>query len=143
MRCEDVMTAEVEVVGPKDTVELAACKMRDLNVGFLPVCREDGSVIGILTDRDIALRVIAQHQNGETRVEDVMTTDVVSCEPRTDLRSAENLMRVNQVNRLVVLDEEGRLAGVLSLSDLAHYEDPRRVGELASDITDREIGPHH
>jgi CBS domain-containing protein len=142
MRCEDLMTAEVVVVGTGEKVRDAARKMREFNIGFIPVCNSDGSVVGTITDRDIALRVVAEDRPTTTAVQDVMSVDIVACRPEDSVRRAEELMRVNQKNRILVIDDGGALVGVISMTDLAHYEDPRRVGELASDITDREVGVH-
>ena len=85
MRCESIMTAEVETVRSGDTVTEAARKMRDLNIGFLPVCDRDGVVDGVITDRDIAMRVVAERRSASTKVDDVMTSDVVACSPDDDV----------------------------------------------------------
>lgn len=142
MRCEELMTAEVEGATPDDTLRQAAVKMRDLNVGFLPVCSSDGTVLGVLTDRDIVVRAVSEELPSSTPVTEVMTNEIVSCRPDEDIRRAEQLMRVNQKNRILIIDNDGRLAGIISMSDLAQYEDARRVGELAGDISNREIGAH-
>jgi CBS domain-containing protein len=142
MRCEDVMTAEVGVVQPGDDVETAARIMRELNVGFVPVCQRNRAVVGVLTDRDIAMRVVAEGRPCATKVEDVMTDDVVTCLPGADLKEVERLMAAHQVNRVVVVDDDGRVAGVISLTDLAQYEDARKVGQVVGDITGREAAAH-
>jgi predicted transcriptional regulator len=72
-------------------------------------------------------------------VEDVMTEEVISCAPGDDLKRAEDLMRANQKARLVVIDESGRLAGVISIADIAQYEDAHRAGDVVGDITEREV----
>src|SRR5215204_2008792 len=79
MRCKDIMKRQIECVSPAGTVEHAARRMRDQNIGFLPVCDESGQVVGTITDRDIAVRVVAERQPGTTPVEKVMTNEVVSC----------------------------------------------------------------
>jgi CBS domain-containing protein len=135
------MTAEVEVVDPEESVGDAARKMRDLNIGFLPVCAPDGELVGIVTDRDIALRAVAEDRPSDTAVAEIMSTGIVSCRPDDDVRRAEELMRVNQKSRIPCVDDDGRLAGVISLSDIAQYEAPGRTGVLLSDISDREVGP--
>lgn len=142
MICEDVMTREVAVVSTTGTARDAARIMRDENVGFVPVCQADGSVQGTITDRDLALRVLAEDRQPDTRVEEIMSTGLVSCRPQDDLRRAEELMRTNQVNRILVIGDDGKLVGVISLTDVAQYEDERRVGALAADISGREADVH-
>lgn len=139
MRCEELMTTEVEIVKPEDSIQEAAQRMRDSNVGFLPVCADDGTAVGVLTDRDIAIRVVADDRPWRTPVRDVMSSDVVSCRPEDDVKRAEDLMRVNQKSRLPCIDEAGRVVGVISLADVAQYEAPRRTGELLGEISDREV----
>lgn len=134
MRCDEVMTREVEVLSFTDPVVDAARKMRELDVGFLPVVASDGAAVGTLTDRDIALRVVAEERSLETRVEEVMTAKVITCRPQDDLRRAEELMRANQVSRVVVLEDDGRIAGVISLADIALTEREGRTGEVLADV---------
>jgi CBS domain-containing protein len=142
MRCEDVMTGELELLRVEDSVQDAARKMRESNVGFLPVCRPDQACVGTLTDRDIALRVVAEGRPLKTRVEEVMSSDLVACRPQDDLRVAEDLMRTNQVSRVLCIDDGGRVVGVISLSDIAQYDSERRAGELLADVTEREFRVH-
>lgn len=139
MRCGEIMTRDVAVVGTGQSVADAAKLMREMGTGFIPVCQSDGTVVGTLTDRDLAVRVIAEGRPLETAVQDVMSSGVVSCRPEDDVRVAEELMGEEQVNRIVVLDGDGTLAGVVSLSDVAQVEeDERRLGRLTADILERE-----
>jgi CBS domain-containing protein len=138
MRCNELMTADVKVMNPRNRVHEAARVMRDLNIGFLPICDDSGSLVGVLTDRDITVRVVAEQRPFSTTVEDVMTEDVVTCGAEDDVRRAEELMQVNQKARLVCVDESGHVAGVLSYADIVQYEDERRAGAVLSDITERE-----
>ncbi len=142
MRCDELMTTEIEIVGIGETVGDAARKMRDANIGFIPVCQSDGSPLGTLTDRDIAIRVVAEDRPATTAVEEVMSTELVACKTNDDILRAQELMRVNLVNRILCLDEAGRLAGILSVSDFAQYDDEQRVGALARDIAARETSTH-
>lgn len=143
MRCDELMTRDVGVCGIGDGVRDAARKMRDLNVGFVPVCDGGGTVVGVVTDRDLALRVLAEDLPDTTELGDVMTEELVVCRPEDDVSRAEELMRTNQKNRILCVDETGRLAGVISLSDIAQVEPAARVGELLGDVTEREVaGPH-
>jgi len=138
MLCEELMTADVGVAFTGQPVRAAARVMRDLNVGFVPVCQSDGTVVGTVTDRDLAIRVLAEELPPSTPLDDVMSDGLVTCKPSDDIRAAEERMRTNQVNRILVIGDDGKLAGVISLADLAQYENEQRVGELAADITERE-----
>ena len=138
MRCEEIMSAEVEVAQVGETVAESARKMRDLNIGFLPICDRAGVVQGVVTDRDLAIRVLAEELGPASPVEEVLTEETVTCSPEDDVAEAERLMRVNQKSRILCLDEAGRLAGVISLADLAQYEDAERAGAVIGDVTERE-----
>ena len=143
MRCEELMTSEVELLDVRATVRDAARMMRDLNIGFLPVVDDGQQLVGVLTDRDIAVRVVAENHGPDVAVDQVMTEDVITCDPDDDVERAEALMRVNQKSRLVCVDETGHVAGVISLADLAQYEDETRAGEVIADVTARETTVHH
>jgi CBS domain-containing protein len=142
MLCEELMTSEVEVLDVGTSVREAARRMRDLNLGFLPIVDDAQQLVGVLTDRDIALRVVADDRPLDIPVDEVMTEEVISCRPDDDVERAEELMRVNQKARLVCLDEGGRVAGVLSLADIAQYEDETRAGSVIADVTERETDVH-
>jgi CBS domain-containing protein len=122
MRCEEAMTEEVETIGLREPVWQAAQRMRELDIGFLPVCQADGTPVGTLTDRDIVLRVIAEGRPASTAAEWVMTTELVCCRPDDEVSEAERLMRVHQVSRVLVLGEDGKVAGVISLADVVRAE---------------------
>jgi CBS domain-containing protein len=142
IRVEELMSAEVATMAPTDTVREAARRMGELNVGFLPVVAADGTVVGVVTDRDLAVRVLTPPLPTDTCLEAVMTDAVVACHAGDDLGVAEQLLRDNQVNRLVVLGDDDLLVGVLSVADIAQYEKEGRVGRLVADITEREAEPH-
>ena len=114
-----VMTRNVETVSPAETLEQAAKKMRLHNVGILPVVDEN-KVVGILTDRDMVLRAVSDGMRPYmTRVCDVMTRKVISCYLDQSITVASWLMEKNVVHRLVVLDHQDNLVGLVSLSDIA------------------------
>jgi CBS domain-containing protein len=142
VRVEELMTAEIVALAPDRPASEAARAMAENDIGFIPVTEADSTVVGVITDRDLTLRVLGEGRSADTRLEDVMTEDVVSCYAGDDLGVCELLMRENQVSRLVVLGDDDLLAGVISLSDLAQYEDERRAGELLADVTEREAEPH-
>lgn len=103
MRVHEVMTRGVECVAPNTTLTEAACKMRDLDVGTMPVCDND-RLAGMITDRDIAIRAVANGRDGKTtRVADAMTPEVLWCFEDQDVAEASDIMKDKQVRRLVVL----------------------------------------
>jgi CBS domain-containing protein len=142
MRCEEVMTREVECLKSTDTVAEAARRMSELDVGFLPICRSDGAPVGTLTDRDIVLRVVAQHRSYTTQVDDVMTPEAVSCRPDDDVTRAEQLMRLNQISRILCIDDEGQIAGVISLADISQYEVDTEAGKVLAEVKGSEAHVH-
>lgn len=138
MLCNELMKRELETLKPRDDVRAAARKMRDANVGFLPVVDEHRKVHGVLTDRDIALRCVAEDVSPDTRVSDLMTHQVVACRANEDIRKAEELMARHQKSRVLCLDDDGRLVGVISLSDIAQVEEADRVRVTVRQVTSRE-----
>lgn len=139
MRCEDIMRRPVQSVGPLDSVATAARRMRDTNIGFLPVCDEHGRVRGVITDRDIAVRGCAEARDPETtEVQSVMTNEVIACHPTDDLRSAISLMAGQKKSRVLCVDADGKPAGVLSLSDIARADTPDALDALRA-VAAREV----
>lgn len=120
MQCAELMKQDVECISPDATVEDAAKLMRRRNVGFLPVCDEDGNVVGALTDRDLALRVLADEKPASTLVRAVMTREVIAVRAREPIETAQQMMGMRRKSRIMCLDAKGKLVGVISLSDLAH-----------------------
>jgi CBS domain-containing protein len=118
MQVKDVMTKSIASVNINDNVERAAQLMKEYNIGSVPVC--DGEkVIGILTDRDIALRSVAEGMNGKVQsVRDIMTSNPVIASPDTDIQDASRIMSERQIRRLPVV-ENNSLVGMISLGDLA------------------------
>ncbi len=120
MQVKEVMTRGVECISPTASLEEAARKMRDLDVGPLPVCGDNDRLVGMITDRDITVRAIAEGQNPKTaRVQDIMTPDITYCFDDQDVSEAAQIMKEHQVRRLVVLNRDKRLVGIISLGDLA------------------------
>jgi CBS domain-containing protein len=138
MRCEEIMKRDFEWVSPRDTVEDAARKMRDHNVGFLPVCDQSKRVLGTLTDRDIAIRIVAAKKSGTVPIEDVMTREVVACGPQDDLQKTEQLMARNHKSRIMCVDSNGRLVGVISLSDIAQHDHGAQAADTLRQVSARE-----
>jgi len=139
MKCEEVMKRDPCRLAPDDPAAFAAMQMESANVGFLPVCDAAGIVIGTVTDRDLATRVLATRIDPETPVRQIMTRDVITCRPADDLRAAERRMAIGRVSRVVCTDETGHLVGVISLSDIALHDSDRRVAQTLREVADREV----
>jgi len=119
MKVSEVMTRKAEVVRPDTTVQEAAERMRQLDVGPLPVCDGD-RLVGMVTDRDITVRSTAEGWDPfTTPVRDVMTPETFYCFEDQDVTEAARIMNEHQVRRLLVLNRDKRLAGIVSLGDLA------------------------
>jgi CBS domain-containing protein len=138
MRCEEIMKRDVACLSPQDTVQSAAKRMRDENVGFLPVCDSAKKVLGTVTDRDLTVRVLAHARPVTTAVNDVLTPEVIACRPDDELRKAEDLMSKHRKSRIMCVDRTGRLVGVISLSDIAQRESGVRVARTLRDVSERE-----
>jgi len=137
MKLSEIMTRDVVVIQPDDSVQSAAKKMRDRDIGFLPVC--DGeTLIGVLSDRDITIRALADGMDLNIMLgRDLMTAPAIYCYDDQDVSEAAKLMEENQIRRLVVLSREGeRLVGVVSLGDLARNEPPDRSGKVLQKVSE-------
>jgi CBS domain-containing protein len=137
VQLKDVMTRNVEVIGPEATLADAASRMDALDIGPLPVCEND-RLVGMITDRDITVRATAMGEDPKTtRVRDAMTRDVLCCHEDDDVREATRLMERNQVRRLPVLNREDRLVGIVSLADLAVWTgDEQLSGEVLERVSE-------
>lgn len=134
MQVKDIMTRSVDSITPDTPIHQIARKMRDDDVGALPVV-ENGEVLGVVTDRDIVIRGIAENGAGvsEKTADKVMTRDVLSCKEDQSLDDLQKEMQSGTVRRMVVTDSEEKLVGMVSLGDLARYEE-RKAGEALRDI---------
>jgi len=139
MRCQDIMKRPVVCCKETEVVQAAALKMRDANVGFLPVCGAGEKVVGIITDRDIVLRVCAEGlEVQKTPISAVMTPQAIFCRPGDDVRYVEGLMAKNHKSRILIQDELGKAVGVISLSDIARH-DKVFAAETMRQVSSREI----
>lgn len=133
---EHIMTDDSVTVTMQDNVYEVAVKMKENNIGFVPVV--DGSkLLGVITDRDLVVRGYAEKKSGSTAVEEVMTTDMITVVPQTSIDEAAELMARHQIRRLPVVDN-GSLIGVVALGDLAtvhQYGD--EAGEALSEISEQ------
>lgn len=131
----DVMTRGVRALAPGDNLQLAAQAMDELNVGVIPVC-ENERVIGLVTDRDITIRGVAQGcAPDRTPLRQVMSEDIATCYADDDLDEVTAKMQDAQIRRVPVLDHNDRLIGMLSLGDVATKGDEDEAGETLADIS--------
>ena len=129
----EVMTTDVEVIRPEQTLRDAARAMADLDVGSLPVC--DGrKLVGMITDRDITIRAVAEGKSTDTAVTEVMTDDVVWCTDTDSVDEVLQLMSDAQVRRIPVIDRDRQLVGIVALGDIA-LEEEDDVDETLRDIS--------
>jgi CBS domain-containing protein len=131
----DVMTSEPRTIDAGQSVAYAAKMMRDEDVGLAPIV-EDDRFIGMLTDRDIAVRVVAEGKNpNEVTVGEVASKQVVTIDPQQDLAEALRIMAKHQVRRLPVVEEDGRLVGIVAQADVAREGDDKQTGALVEEIS--------
>jgi CBS domain-containing protein len=131
----DVMTRHVRSLAPTDTVASAARAMDELDVGVIPVCNGD-KLMGVVTDRDIVVRAVAQGLDGDTALAKVMSTDIRTARESDDLDTVLADMASSQIRRLPVLDGEERLIGIISIGDIAvKGQDEEDVGQSLGEIS--------
>ena len=132
----DIMTRDVETVGPTATVQEVAERMKAANIGSVPICL-DSHLVGTITDRDITIRVTAEGRDPQvTAVRDVMSQPVVTVRPQQDVLEAEQLMHDHQVRRLPVVEQDGRLVGYVTTATIAKRDaDEKVVGKVLKGIS--------
>lgn len=139
MQVKDIMSEEACYIEPTTTVKEAAQKMREKDCGFLAIGKEtEGKLSGVITDRDIATRSVAEgHDPAETTVEKVQTSEVLYCFEEDGVEDAAQSMHDNQVYRLIVLNNEGdkRLRGVVTLGDIVRSDETRAAENAAKGIS--------
>ena len=141
MQVREVLTRDVERIPPDTTMRDAAQKMRQCDLGALPVYEGD-RLIGMVTDRDIATRGVAEGKDPSCSVRDMMSQGVVYVFEDQDIREAAQIMKEHQVRRLIVLDRDKRLVGIVSLGDLA-VEGDQRVASKALKGISQPAQAHH
>ena len=134
MRVAEVMTRDVRLIEPNQTIRDAARLMAEMDAGIMPV-REGDRLVGMITDRDIAVRAVAQGRGPDTAVREVMTDEVKYCFEDEDTAAVERNMAEIQVRRLLVLTRDKRLVGILSLGDLAMSDKAAKVGAAVAGIS--------
>jgi len=135
MRCSEIMTRDVRTAARETTLRDVAVMMRDGDMGSVPVV-DDGRLIGIVTDRDIVVRCVADGRDTSTPVSEAMTTEIFSVKPDDFAFEAVRLMGDKQVRRVAVVSEDGKLAGIISMADVAlETEDELEIAETLEEIS--------
>jgi CBS domain-containing protein len=115
---QDIMTTDVRTVGIHDEIYTVAEIMKENNIGVVPVVDEQDYCIGLVTDRDIVIRGLAEKKSASLRVEDVISDKIISIQPDADIKEVSDLMAKEQIRRLPVL-KDGKIVGIVSMADLA------------------------
>ena len=138
MKVKDMMHKGAEYVAPNAKLQVIAKKMRDHDIGAIPVC-EGGKTIGMVTDRDIAVRALANGKDlSKLEAKDVMSKDVIFCRDSEEAEDAIRIMEDNKVRRLPVLNEAKKLVGMVSLGDISHALSQDLTGEVT-----KAVSAHH
>jgi CBS domain-containing protein len=138
-KCEEVMTKKIFCCLPNDTVVKAARLMKHENVGAIPVIEDQQTqkLVGIVTDRDLALKIVAEGRDARsTKVEAVMTHDVVTCHAEDDLQKALDAMSGHQLRRIPVVDNDNKILGIIAQADVAtRVNQPEKTAEMVEKIS--------
>lgn len=134
MKVSEAMSRDVQIASPDQTIQAAAQLMADIDAGVLPVGEND-QLVGMLTDRDIAVRAVARGRDPHTKVRDIMTAEVKYCFEDDDADKVCSNMAEQQIRRLPVVNREKRLTGILSLADLATSDGGNGSGKALSGIS--------
>ena len=140
MKVGEIMTRGAEIASPDDTIQQAASRMAELDVGVLPVGEND-RLVGMLTDRDIAIRAVAQGRGPDTKVREAMTPEVRYCFEDEELDDVVDNMGENKVRRLPVMSRDKRLVGIVSFGDVALYGDSEQADTAVTAVSEPG-GPH-
>lgn len=134
-RCREIMTRNVKTANRETTLQEVAALMRDGDMGAMPVV-EDGKLVGIVTDRDIVVRAIADGKDASTAVGDVMTSEVFSVRENDFVFEAIRLMGDKQVRRVPIVNDAGEIVGIIAMADIAlETEDEREIAETLEEIS--------
>ena len=135
MHVRDILTQNPTCCGPDTSVQVAAKLMVDNDCGEIPVLDDNGIPVGVITDRDIACRCVAEGKGHDTRVGDVMSTPVVTVTPTTSIADCCAAMEENQIRRVPVVDDAGKCCGMVSQADIALGSNTENTGELVRDMS--------
>ncbi len=135
MKIQEIMSSDVRCISPTDTLVEAARLMRDLDVGAIPICDND-RLAGMLTDRDLALRGVAEGEDpNTTTVRETMSEGIIYAFEDESVEKAARIMEEKQIRRLPVLNRDKRLVGIVSLGDLAVNTQPALGGEALKEVS--------
>ncbi|MGH9319735.1 MAG: CBS domain-containing protein [Vicinamibacteria bacterium] len=140
MKCSEVMTTEIVFSLPSESLDQVAKKMESADIGPVPIVEDQTNrkLIGMVTDRDLALRAVARGLDPKTtRAEEVMSRDIVTCNGNEDVQKALDLMGKHQVRRLPIADSDGRLVGIISQADVAtRLGESEKTAEMVEEISE-------
>jgi len=146
MKASEVMTPSPRVCTPQATAQEVARVMRDADTGVIPIVADETSkrLVGLVTDRDLAIRLIAEGRDGNAPISEAMSADVTGVKPDDDLKDVRRLMGERQVRRVPVCDAQGRCLGIISQADLALDDDvsDKSVGKLVEAVSEPAQRPH-
>jgi len=135
MKVREIMTTGVECLSPDAAIKELANQMKTLDVGFIPICEND-RLVGTVTDRDIVIRAVALGRDvNTTKARDTMTQEVVYCFEDDDVKDVADKMRQKDIRRMLILNKDKRLVGVVSLGDISKVEE-KESGKTLKDITE-------
>jgi CBS domain-containing protein len=135
MIVKEAMSTDVQLINPDQTIREAAQMMVEIDAGALPVAEND-RLVGMITDRDIAVRAVALGKPGETKVREIMSGEVLYCFEDEELTHVSRNMSDMKVRRLPVVNRDKRLVGLISFSDVARHETPATVGRMAASVSE-------
>jgi CBS domain-containing protein len=146
MKARELMTADPTCCTPEDTVQQAAQLMRDHDCGCIPVVEDKQSkrLVGMVTDRDIAIRCTAEGKGPQTRIKDALSPNAKSCQPDDDVETVERIMTGEQVRRVPVVDQRGSCVGMIAQADLARNHraaSDSEVGKVVERISEPALAP--
>lgn len=129
MQAKEVMSSNIRIIPSNTSIQAAAELMRQMDIGMLPVT-EDGQIVGMLTDRDIAIRAVAEGADpGATPARDIMSRDVISCYEDQDAREVATAMERHKIRRVVVVNRKNEATGIISVDDLAKYAETKPLAD--------------
>jgi CBS domain-containing protein len=134
MQVSQIMTSDPDTAQPQDTLKAIAARMENGDYGSMPIVA-DNRLVGVITDRDIAIRAVGRGLGPDTPVSEVMTADPICVAPESDVVEAAEIMQEEQVRRLFVTDDNDRLVGVVALADVALEDDEELSGETLEEIS--------
>jgi CBS domain-containing protein len=141
MKIKEIMTSDFETISSGSSLTAAAQKMQSLNVGILPV-EEEGRIVGLVTDRDIVVRGLAEgHDPAATEVRDILTADLVCCQQDDTVEEAVRQMEDHKVRRLIVCDRDGLPVGIVSLGDIASKTGQEQLAGEALEMISEPAAP--